>query len=69
MWRVLALFVGLMLAVGTYAAVAGDLPAAPAPEESTSPGASSSSFGFALAAGAVALAAVMFMQKPRRRFR
>lgn len=69
MWRALAVFVGLLLAVGTYAALAGDPPEPVRPAPQPGEGPSSTSLGFALAAGAVALAATLMVSRPRRRMR
>jgi hypothetical protein len=69
MWRALAIFVGVLLAVGTYAALAGDPPEPVRQPAADKEGPSTTSLGFALAAGAVALAATLMVSRPRRRMR
>jgi len=67
MWRILAVFVGILLFAGVYVLfTTGPAQAAPA----ASPGApDQADFGFALAAGAVALAATLMVTRPRMRLR
>ena len=67
MWRVLAVFVALLLVAGVYVLLTtGPAQAAPA---ASPPAPDRGDFGFALAAGAVALAATLMVTRPRLRFR